>query len=425
MTNNPNVPLPKNWAARFFTIWGGQVFSLFGSGLVQFALVWYLTKESGSATVLAMATLMAMLPQILFSPIAGALVDRWNRRWVMILADGSIALATLVLVYLFAAGKVQIWHIYAILFLRGFGGIFHWLAMQSSTSLMVPERHLSRVAGMNQTLQGIINIIAPPSGAFLIEYLTTHQVLLIDVGTAAIAIFPLFFIPIPQPLHADDGDSMKPAFSRFWEDLTAGFRYVAAWKGLLGILVIASAINFLLNPTASMMPLLVTQHFHLGAMEFGLMDSAWGFGVIAGGIFLSIWGGFRRKILTSIMGIIGIGMGTLLVGAAPANLYSLALVGMVLDGVMKPMANGPLMAILQSVVPPEMQGRVMSLITSAAGAMSPLGLLIAGPVSDLLGVRAWFWIAGAGSLLLGVSAFFVPAILNVENNHADAGALAK
>src|SRR5678815_5239979 len=112
---NPSEPVPQNWAFRFFTIWTGQAFSLFGSSLVHFALIWWLTQKTGSATSLAIASLAGMLPQVLFGPFAGALVDRWSRRWVLIFADGGIALATLVLLYLFATGQVQSWHVYAIL----------------------------------------------------------------------------------------------------------------------------------------------------------------------------------------------------------------------------------------------------------------------------------------------------------------------
>ncbi|HAE58218.1 MAG TPA: MFS transporter, partial [Anaerolineae bacterium] len=131
-----------NWKPRFFTIFGGQALSLFGSSLVQFALVWYLTQQTGSATILATATLVAMLPQIILGPFVGALVDRWNRRLVMMVADGLIALATLVLAGLFWFDLVQVWHIYAILLVRSTGGAFHWPAMQASTSLMVPKEQL-------------------------------------------------------------------------------------------------------------------------------------------------------------------------------------------------------------------------------------------------------------------------------------------
>ena len=160
------VRLHSNWKIPFFAIWAGQAFSLIGSGLVQFALVWWLTSTTGSATVLATGTLVAILPGVVLGPFAGALVDRWNRRIVMMAADGFIALATLGLAVLYALGAMQIWHVYVIMFLRSLGGASHWPAMQASTSLMVPEEHLARVAGLNQTMQGALNIVAPPIARF-------------------------------------------------------------------------------------------------------------------------------------------------------------------------------------------------------------------------------------------------------------------
>jgi DHA3 family macrolide efflux protein-like MFS transporter len=415
---SPSQPIPHNWAPRFFTVWGGQAFSLFGSALVQFALVWYLTKETGSATVLATATLVAMLPQIVLGPFVGALVDRWNRRVIMMVADGGIALATIGLIYLFLSGQVQIWHIYVIMMVRSLGQAFHFPAMQASTSLMVPENHLTRISGANQTLMGAINIIAPPTGALLLEVLPMQGVLSIDIATALLAISPLLFISIPQPIRSgeetDENGEMKPV--GFLQDVREGLRYVASWPGLLAILIMAMMINFLLTPTGSLMPLLITKHFGLGALEFGLMDSAWGFGVILGGLILSTWGGFKRKVATSMMGIIGIGVGITIVGLSPANMYWLAIAGMALSGIMNPITNGPLFALVQSTVKPDMQGRVMSLIMSGATAMTPLSLLVAGPLSDAIGIRTWFWFGGVVCLLMGIGAFFVPAIMNVENN---------
>ena len=410
---NSNHPPSSNWARKYFTIFAGQAASIFGSGLVQFALVWYLTKQTGSATVLATATLVALLPETLLSPLVGALADRWNRRYIMIAADSFVAAATVALAILFWTGTVEIWHIYIIMAMRSVGGIFHYSAMNASTALLVPSEQLQRVSGINQSLRAAINIIAPPTGALLITLMPLQGVLFIDVATAALAILPLLFYSIPQPVRELD-ESGKHKTS-VMQDMKEGFEYIWAWPGLLAICVLALLVNFLLTPTGSLMPLLVTEHFGLGAMQFGLMDSIWAFGMVAGGILLGVWGGFKRKIVTGMMGVAGIGLGILIVGLAPSNMFWLAVAGMTISGVMNPIANGSLGAILQAEVKPEFQGRVMGVLISLSTIMSPLGLIIAGPVSDAVGIRTWYWAAGLLSLLMGIGSFLVPVIMSVEN----------
>jgi len=412
---NPSHSVPKNWAARFFTIWSGQAVSLFGSSLVHFALIWWLTQKTGSATVLAFASLAGMLPQVLFGPFAGALVDRWNRRWVMILADALIALATLILIYLFATDQAQAWHVYAILAIRSLGGSFHFPAMSASTPLMVPEDKLTRVNGLNQTLQGLNAMVAPPVGALLISVMPTHNILMIDVATALLAIVPLFFFSIPQPVRQEISEAeAKPSLL---QDVREALVYMRSWPGLVAILVMAIIINGLLTPAASLMPILVTKHFGQGPLQLGFVDTAWGVGIIAGGLLLSVWGGFKRKIATTMTGIIGIGTGIIMVGLAPAGWFPLALAGMFITGVTNPIANGPLMAIVQSIVKPEMQGRVMSLITTFATGITPISLMVAGPISDAIGIRTWFWISGIITLLMGFGGFFSRTVMSVEDNH--------
>ena len=410
----------KNWAGRFFTIWTGQAFSLFGSSLVQFALVWWLTQKTGSATVLATSTMAALLPQIILGPFAGALVDRWNRRAIMIVADATIALATVLLVYLFATDQIQVWHIYIIAAIRSLGGAFHHPAMTSSTSLMVPEKHLARVAGANQTLQGLINIFAPPLGALLLELFSTQNVLLIDIGTAMSAILPLLFIPIPQPPRQALQANGTVGKTSYWHDLREGLAYVVRWKGLSGLIILAMLLNFLLVPSSSFLPLVITKIFNGSASELGWAESLFGAGIIAGGITLSVWGGFKRRIVTSFSGIIGIGLGIVLVGFVPANMFYLLLTANLLVGFAQVFANGSLMAIMQSTVTPDMQGRVFSLLMAGATAMMPLSLLIAGPVSDKFGIRFWYIFGGALCILMTIASTFVPAIMNIEKNHNEA-----
>lgn len=406
-------PETEKWAQRFFTIWSGQALSLFGSALVQFALIWWLTQKSGSATVLALATLVGMLPQIVLGPFAGALVDRWNRRVIMIMADATIAVFSLLLAYLFITDTVQIWHVYAIMAIRALGGAFHFPAMSASTPLMVPDSQLTRVNGLNQALQGVNGMIAPPVGALLLGLLSTQGILMIDVGTAILAILPLLFISIPQPKPREDlQQKVKPSLM---QDVRAALAYIRSIPGFTAIIFMALFLNFLLVPTGALLPLLVIKHFGKGALELGLLESATGIGIITGGILLSIWGGFKKKIVTSVAGIVGLGIGVMLVGLAPANLFLLAIAGNILLGFMIPMANGPVGAMMQSIVRPDMQGRVMSLLNSGATAISPLGLLIAGPFSDLLGIRVWFWAGGIMCVMIAVGAFFVPVIMNVEN----------
>ena len=209
----------KPWKTRFFTIWGGQALSILGSQLVQFALIWHLTVKTGSATVLATASLVGMLPGVIFGPFVGTLVDRWNRRWIMLLADSIIALATIVLAVLFALDAVAIWHIYVVMFIRSLAGSFHGNAMSASTSLMVPVEHLTRIQGINQMLNGGLNVVSAPLGALLLDVLPIQGILAIDVVTALLAILPLFFIQIPQPERIERGKVQRAAQS----DRLAGF----------------------------------------------------------------------------------------------------------------------------------------------------------------------------------------------------------
>jgi DHA3 family macrolide efflux protein-like MFS transporter len=414
MSNNNQRSLPDNWKSRFFTIWTGQAFSLFGSSLVQFALIWWITQKTGSATILATATMVALLPQILLGPIAGALIDRWNRRLVLIVSDGSIAFFTLGLGVLFLLGREQIWQIYVIMFIRSLGGAFHWPTMQASTTLMAPDDQLSRIAGLNQTLQGAMSIVAPPVGAILLAAIPMYGIILIDVLTALIAIIPLFFIPIPQPeaaVHTQATSGVRAVFN----DMLAGFRYVASWPGMLIILILAAVLNFLLNPAFSLMPLLVTKVFNGTAYHLGLLESVFGIGVVVGGVILSTWGGFKKRVITSMLGLIGMGIGILMIGLSGANAFWIAVAGMALGGLMNPLVNGPLFAIVQSTVDPSMQGRVFTLLGSLSAAMSPLSLAVAGPLADKLGIPIWYIISGIACILMGVFSFAIKPVMHLED----------
>lgn len=404
------------WPRTFFVIWTGQAFSLLGSNLVQFSLVWWLTKTTGSAAVLATATFFALLPSVFLSPFAGALVDRWNRRKVMMVADAGIAIATIGLILLFWSGKIQVWHVYLIMFIRSMGSIFHWPAMRASTTLMVPGQHLARIAGLNESLHGLMNIVSPALGALLLEMLPMHLVLSLDIITALLAILPLFFIFIPQPaVVLASAVSVRQLF----RDVGEGFRYLYRWTGLFLVTIMAAAVNFLINPAFSLSPLLITGYFKGGVWHLGMFESVFSIGVVAGGFLLGVWGGFKRQILTALMGITGMGLGILSITIAKPQGFNLALFGMGVTGFMNPIANGPIFSIIQGRVAPEMQGRVFTVLNSLASAMSPLGLLAAAPVAERFGIRAWFLLGGLSCLLLAIFGFMLPAVMNIEGQRTE------
>jgi DHA3 family macrolide efflux protein-like MFS transporter len=359
------------WKRRFFTIWTGQQLSLVGSSAAQFALVWWLTMTTGSATVLATATTVALIPQILLGPLAGAYVDRWNRRLVMLIADSFIALVSLWLAYLFWSGSMQVWHVYIVMLARSLGGVFHWPAMAASTTLMVPERHLTRIAGINQTMNGLLTIVGPPLGALLLALIPLHGVMLVDVGTALFAVVPLLFIAIPQPVRSQ---ASGPKKASIWVDMREGFRYLWGWSGAMALIGGALIFKVALTPAFSLLPLLVRKHFGGGAAQLSLLESVIGVGILLGGLTLSAWGGFKRKVYTMLMGLIGVGIGILVLGLTPGHLFFIALGSMFFVGLMIPLTDGPLMAIFQSTVAPEMQGRVFALLGSLTSISAPLGL---------------------------------------------------
>ncbi|MGQ9602395.1 MAG: MFS transporter [Candidatus Bipolaricaulia bacterium] len=399
----------KAWQGRFFSIWAGQQISLIGSRVAQFALVWWLTVTTGSAAVLATASLAAMLPQILLGPFAGTVVDRVRRRWLMIGVDFGIALVSGALGWLFYTKAIQVWHIYLAMTVRAVGAGFHWPAMIAATSLMVPERHLTRIAGLNQTMQGLLSILSPPLGALALSLLPMHGVMGIDIATFFIAAAPLLALSIPEVARPEA--KRIPYFS----DLLEGFRYVWSWRGLFLLLCSVALINFIALPMATLLPLMVKDYFGKGALELGWTKSAWGIGVVAGGLIVGIWGGFKKKIHTILLGVLGMGGAFWAIGFLPPWGFYLALGLLLLAGLMNPLTNAPFMSLIQSTVASGMQGRVLSLISSMVEGIAPLALLLAGPLADLFGVRFWYLVGGSGMILLGSLVFAVPAIIHLED----------
>jgi MFS transporter, DHA3 family, macrolide efflux protein len=402
------------WKRLFFTVWSTQALSLFGSRLVGFALIWWLTVESGKASTLAIAGVMISVPRILSGPVVGPLVDRWNRRVVMIAADSTVAISTAFLAVLFLLRIVQPWHIFAILAVRTAGGTVHNSAMLASTSLMVPKDQLNRIAGMNQALAGAIEVAGPILGAVLVELVPIEYILAIDIATAGVAILALACIMIPQ---------IKPKTREkdqgFTRQAVEGFRYLFVRKGLGLLFLYIAMVRLFTIPAWRFLPLLVTQHFGGGAIHLGLISSAFGAGVLLGGLLLTARHGFGRRIFTSWVGLTGCGITFLLVGSANANMYWLALLACGVFGIMFSLYMAPISAIIHTTVPKEIQGRVFSLFNTAKTVTTPLGLALSGFVASFAGIRILFVFAAAGMLLFSLLTILTRPIMNVETQEQD------
>ena len=412
-----NSRITAQWKKPFFIFWISQAFSLFGSSLVQFALVWWLTKSTGSASILATASAVAIIPEIIVSPFAGAIIDRSNRKRVMILADAVIAIATIILAVVFYFGVVQIWQIYLLMFVRAVGGAFHYPAEQASISLMVPEKHLSRIAGLNQALYGGINIIAPPAGALLLELLDVQGTMAVDFVTAFIAISLLLFIHIPQP--ESKGEKGPISVPSLFADLKGGFLYIMNWKGLVALIAIAMMFKLALSPAFSLLPLLVSKHFNGEAGQFALVESITGIGVVIGGLLLGVWGGFKKRIWTMWFSLISMGLCFVWISTMRPSQFSLFLPAMFILGFMEPFIDGPFIAILQANVTPEYQGRVLTMTTSLLWLTTPIGLGIAGPVADAFGLPIWYGLSGLlclAGMLIGI---LLPQVRNIEEKQTE------
>ena len=403
----------RYWPGPFFVLWGSQALAALTSEVLQFALIWWLTAAFDSATVVGIATMTALLPRALLGPFMGALVDRWSRRAVLLASHGVIILSLLCLGYLFWTESTSLGLVYLIILVRACGKSFQMPAMLASTALMVPEKHLPRIAGLNQMLQGIILVVSPALGAVLIYALALPAIVAVDITGALLAVAVLLFVALPNPPRRVHADALPTGWRSLWEDVRAGVRYVRDWRGAPEMLGISTVMNFLSSPAFMLTSILVIRRFGGAEREFGFIGAAIGIGMICGGMGLSLWGGFRRPMQTSLMGVIGMASAILVAGLAPASAFWLAVGSMFIGGLMMPVCMAPIQALVQKSVDSTMQGRILALLDSISTAIAPLSVVIAGPVFDTAGPQVWYVGAGVLALIVGGVGFATPRVLNL------------
>lgn len=399
----------NNWKKKFIIIWSGQLFSILSSSIAQFAIVLWISLETGSAEVLSFATIAALLPQVVLGPFAGVFVDRWSRKWTMILADSFVALCSGLIALLFYLDVIEIWQIYLLLMLRSVGSAFHAPAMKSSIPLLAPEKELTRIASINQTIQALCNICGPVLGAALIVSTNMSVVMLLDVVGAAIACATLMFVFIPNPEKAETEST-----NNVLRDMKDGFQAISNNRGLKWVMVTEILITFFIMPVVALIPLMTLKNFSGTAYQVSLVELLFGAGALVGGILLGIWNPRVRKVVMINLSYIIIGLSIFASGMLPPSAFIAYTIFAIVEGISMPFYSGPFTALLQTQIEVSFLGRVFSLFDSISLLPSLLGLLATGFVADTIGIANVFVICGIAIVMTGILAFFIPSIMNLE-----------
>lgn len=385
--------------------------SLLSSTAVNFAIIIWLSLETGSAEVLAFAAIATFLPQALIGPFAGVYIDRWDRKTIMIAADGFIAICTMVMSLLFYLGHFELIFIYLLLGLRSVGSAFHMPAMQASVPLLAPESELLRIAGINQVIQSVSSIAGPALGALAIGLMDIQQVLLLDVAGAVIAICSLVLIRIPNP---EPEATPQSGVRQVLRDIRSGIKAVTANRGLAYMFLFSILATFCIMPMAVLFPLFTLQHFGGGKFEMSVIEIVWGVGMLAGGGLLGVFKpAFNKVLIINSMHIL-LGITLAFSGILPADGFILFVVLTTLGGVAGSVYHATFTTIIQEKVSPVMLGRVFSMFFSIALLPSIIGLLSTGFIADYIGISRTFVILGSVIGVIGIVSFFVPALMKLD-----------
>jgi MFS family permease len=381
MSESPPAGTPRLSGMRgFVLIWLGQLVSMLGTGMTNFALSFYLFERTGQATALTISIFAFVAPSILLSPLAGAIVDRANRKLVVIVTDLAAGLVTIAwLLIVLRSGNLEPWQIYLGNAITGAFNAFQFPAFSAAVTLMIPKEQYGRAAGMLDFAGAASNILAPAFAAALLGPFGLAGIMAVDVATFVVAILAVLVVHMPQP--AAEPRPEGEARPSLWQDSLYGFRYILARRSLLGLQLVFTAVNFIAAfGTAITVPLILARTGNNAAM-LATVESIAAFGGVAGGLLMSAWGGPKRKVRGVLWGMLGEGLlGPLVIGLA-RGLPGWAFGSFMAQGFI-PIINGSNQAIWQSKVPPTVQGRVFATRRMIAQISFPVAVLLAGPLAD-------------------------------------------
>lgn len=420
----------------FIIIWIGQLVSVLASSMSHFALTIWMYQQTESATALAMMQVFFITPFLLISPFAGVMVDRYNRKLMMMLSDLAAILATGTIFILYSLGMLEFWHLYIAAVLNGIGNTFQWPAYSAAISTMIPKEQLGRANGLMSLMEAGPGVLAPLLAGALLPFIGLTGILAIDVVTFFFAVGALLFVHIPQPRKTEEGQKES---GNIWSEAAYGFTYIFARPSLLGLQLVFFFGNLFSGIGFTLMAPMILARTSSDSLIFGAVQTAGAIGAVAGGILMSVWGGFKRRVhgvllgwmLTSISGmfLLGIGQG-----------LSIWIPAMVFGALFGPLINASNQAIWQAKVAPDLQGRVFSARRLIAWFAQPIAPIIAGTLADFVlepamrsngamaslfgglvgtgpgaGMGLLMVVCGLAAALVGLTGYFIPAIRNAED----------
>jgi len=363
----------------FTLVWLGQIISVLATNMTAFAFTIWVFEETGSATALGLMQVFFITPLLIVTPLAGVLVDRHNRKMMMMVSDLTAGLATISILTLQAFGALEVWHLYAVAIVQGLGNAFQWPAYSATISTMIPKEKLGRANGMMSLIEMGPGILAPMLAGTLLPVIGVTGILSLDVVTFVLAILVLVFVHIPQPVRTAEG---AQAQGNILKEAAFGFRYIFARPSLLGLQLVFFFGNLCLGIAFTLLAPMILLRTGNDAVSLGLVQSAGAIGGVLGGVLMSAWGGFKRRVHGVLAGWVVSSFFFSLVGLGTS--LPLWIVAIALSSIVSPIINGSNQAIWQSKVAPDVQGRVFSARMLIAWMTNPISPLIAGTLADYL-----------------------------------------
>lgn len=371
----------QDWKKNIVLFLTGQTISLFGSSLVQYAIMWYITLETQSGIMMTISIICGFLPTFFLSPFAGVWADRYDRKTLIMLADSMIALSTLILALLFLAGYEMMWLLFVMSAIRALGAAVQMPAVGAFIPQVVPDDQLTRVSGINGSIQSAVMLVSPMLSGALLTFTTIEAIFFIDVVTAALGVSVLlFFLKVPAHRKAQEMQKVS-----YFADMSLGLKYIREHAFLKKFFVFCALFMVMAGPAAFLTPLQVTRTFGEDVWRLTAIEMTFSVGMMLGGILMATWGGFKNRIHSMAFGTLLFGACTVALGVIP--IFWLYLVFMAMVGVSMPIFNTPATVMLQEKVEPDFLGRVFGVLSMISSTMMPLGMLIFGPIADIMRIE--------------------------------------